>query len=143
MSYGQFCSFAHALELLGERWTLLVVRELLCGSTRFSDIQRGIPLPDQPLVVRVELTDHRPAHRRFLLLRRTEASLCTTNPGFPESVVVTTPTAALAAWWRGDATFPAAQRAGLRLEGRRALVRAFAGWFDRYMLAGVPAAAAA
>jgi DNA-binding HxlR family transcriptional regulator len=43
--YGQFCSFARALDLLGERWTLLVVREFLSGSTRFGEIQRGIP-PD-------------------------------------------------------------------------------------------------
>lgn len=42
-SYGQFCSFARALDLLGERWTLLVVRELLGGSTRFNDVRRGIP----------------------------------------------------------------------------------------------------
>src|SRR5215468_8574377 len=41
--YGQFCSIARAHEVLGGRWTLLVVRELLCGSTRFNDIQRGIP----------------------------------------------------------------------------------------------------
>jgi DNA-binding HxlR family transcriptional regulator len=41
--YGQFCSFARALDLLGERWTLLVVRELMHGSTRFNDIRRGIP----------------------------------------------------------------------------------------------------
>ncbi|MGO8991989.1 MAG: winged helix-turn-helix transcriptional regulator [Polyangiaceae bacterium] len=42
-SYGQFCSFARALDLLGERWTLLVVRELLGGSTRFNELRRGIP----------------------------------------------------------------------------------------------------
>lgn len=42
-SYGQFCSFARALDLLGERWTLLVVRELLGGSTRFNNLRRGIP----------------------------------------------------------------------------------------------------
>jgi len=41
--YGQFCSFARALDLLGERWTLLVVRELLCGSRRFGEVRRGIP----------------------------------------------------------------------------------------------------
>src|SRR5689334_21682387 len=41
--YGQFCSMARALELLGERWTLLIVRELLCGSGRFGDLRRGIP----------------------------------------------------------------------------------------------------
>lgn len=41
--YGQFCSAARAHEVLGGRWTLLVVRELLCGSRRFNDIRRGIP----------------------------------------------------------------------------------------------------
>src|SRR3954462_8176348 len=40
---GQFCSIARALDVLGERWSLLVVRGVLCGSHRFSDIQRGIP----------------------------------------------------------------------------------------------------
>src|SRR5262245_39235744 len=43
MSYGQFCAVARAHEVLGGRWTLLVVRELLCGSRRFNDIRRGIP----------------------------------------------------------------------------------------------------
>jgi DNA-binding HxlR family transcriptional regulator len=42
-SYGQFCSVARALDLLGERWTLLIVRELLSESSRFADVQRGIP----------------------------------------------------------------------------------------------------
>jgi DNA-binding HxlR family transcriptional regulator len=42
-SYGQFCSIARALDLLGERWTLLVVRELLCGGRTFGDVQRGVP----------------------------------------------------------------------------------------------------
>jgi DNA-binding HxlR family transcriptional regulator len=41
--YGQFCPVSKAAEILCERWTLLVVRELLCGSTRFRDIQRGVP----------------------------------------------------------------------------------------------------
>ena len=41
--YGQFCSVARAHEVLGGRWTLLVVRELLCGASRFNDIRRGIP----------------------------------------------------------------------------------------------------
>jgi DNA-binding HxlR family transcriptional regulator len=41
--YGQFCSVARAHEAIGGRWTLLVVRELLCGSRRFNEIRRGIP----------------------------------------------------------------------------------------------------
>lgn len=43
MQYGQYCPVAKALEVLGERWTLLIVRELLCGSTRFVELQRGLP----------------------------------------------------------------------------------------------------
>jgi DNA-binding HxlR family transcriptional regulator len=41
--YGQFCAVARAHEVLGGRWTLLVVRELLSGATRFNEIRRGIP----------------------------------------------------------------------------------------------------
>ena len=42
-TYGQFCPVAKAMELLDERWTLLVVRELLRGSTHFNDLRRGLP----------------------------------------------------------------------------------------------------
>ncbi len=42
-SYAQLCPIAHALDLVGERWTLLVVRELLLGPKRFSDLHVGLP----------------------------------------------------------------------------------------------------
>ena len=42
-TYGQFCPVAKAMEVLDERWTLLVVRELLAGSTRFNELRRGVP----------------------------------------------------------------------------------------------------
>jgi len=42
-SYGQFCPVAKAMELLDERWTLLVVRELLLGSRHFNALRRGLP----------------------------------------------------------------------------------------------------
>jgi DNA-binding HxlR family transcriptional regulator len=41
--YGQFCPVSMASEILCSRWTTLVVRELLCGSTRFNDLRRGLP----------------------------------------------------------------------------------------------------
>jgi DNA-binding HxlR family transcriptional regulator len=41
--YRDACGIAHALDLVGERWALLVVRELIFGSKRFSDLQRGLP----------------------------------------------------------------------------------------------------
>ena len=42
-SYGQFCPVAKAMEVLDERWTLLVVRELLLGSRHFNELRRGNP----------------------------------------------------------------------------------------------------
>ena len=42
-SYGQFCPVAKAAEVLCQRWALLVVREVLGGSTRFGELQRGLP----------------------------------------------------------------------------------------------------
>jgi DNA-binding HxlR family transcriptional regulator len=213
--YGQFCSMARAHEVLGGRWTLLVVREILSGSRRFNDIRRGIPrvsrtvlserlqalvlagaivrtdgphgpeytltaagqelaavvsalgtwgqrwlermpakedidfepllvdmqrrvrfaaLPREPLVVRFEV---RGQHRRFMLLRTTEASICDQNPGFPEPVCVRGPLAALVAWWRGDMSFVAARRMGLAIDGPKAFTRAFPTWFDRYAFAHI------
>ena len=41
--YGQFCPVAMAAEVLCCRWTVLVIRELLCGTTRFNDLRRGVP----------------------------------------------------------------------------------------------------
>lgn len=213
--YGQFCAIARAHEALGGRWSLLIVREILCGSRRFNDIRRGIPrisrtmlserlqelvlagavarsqgpqgpeyalteagrelaqlvgalatwgqrwlprhtaeedldlepllvdmrrrvrlsaLPKDPIVVRFEIKGYQP---RFMLLRQSEASLCTQNPGFPEPITVRGPLAALVAWWRGDASFLEAQRMGLKIEGPRAPVRAFPDWFELYMFAHI------
>lgn len=41
--YGQYCPVAKAAEVLGERWTLLIVRDLIMGAHRFTDLQRGLP----------------------------------------------------------------------------------------------------
>ncbi len=218
--YGQFCSVARAHEVLGGRWTLLVVRELLCGSRRFNDIRRGIPrisrtmlserlqelvligavarvdgghgpeydlteagkelvalvgalgswgqkwlprrpededldlepllidmqrrvraeaLPKDPIVVRFEIDGQR--QPRFMLLKASEVSLCTQNPGFPEALCVQAPLPALVAWWRGDTGFVEAQRMGLTVEGPKALARAFPDWFDRYLFSHIGPAA--
>ena len=40
--YGQFCGIARALELVGERWALLIVRDLLGGPKRYTDLQKGL-----------------------------------------------------------------------------------------------------
>lgn len=70
--YRQFCPVAKAAEVLGERWTILIIRELLMGTTRFSDFQRALSqisptlltkrlnqLQDCGLVIRKKLPEQR------------------------------------------------------------------------------------
>src|SRR5512147_2589462 len=42
-SYNQYCGLAYALDVVGERWTLLIVRELMAGPRRFKDLINGLP----------------------------------------------------------------------------------------------------
>ncbi|CUR61625.1 Helix-turn-helix HxlR type [metagenome] len=51
-SYSQFCPVAKAMELLDERWTLLVVRELVIGSEHFNELRRGLPRMSPTLLSR-------------------------------------------------------------------------------------------
>jgi DNA-binding HxlR family transcriptional regulator len=64
-TYGQFCPVAQAAEVLTERWTPLVIRELLAGSCRFNDIQRGVPLMSSAL-----LSERLKALERYGLVER-------------------------------------------------------------------------
>ncbi len=41
--YNQYCPVSRATEILGDRWTLLIVREMILGSHRFNEIERGLP----------------------------------------------------------------------------------------------------
>ena len=50
--YGQFCPVSVASEIFAERWTPLVLRELILGSTRFNDIHRGVPRMSRALLAR-------------------------------------------------------------------------------------------
>jgi len=50
VSYGQFCPVAKACEVFTERWNPLIVREMMMGSQRFSDIHRGVPLMSRSLL---------------------------------------------------------------------------------------------
>ena len=50
-AYGQFCPVALGAEIFAERWTPLIVRELLAGGRRFSDIHRGVPRISRNLLV--------------------------------------------------------------------------------------------
>ena len=50
--YGQMCPISKAAEVLGERWTILIIRELLLGTTRFSDFQRALSQISPTLLTR-------------------------------------------------------------------------------------------
>jgi DNA-binding HxlR family transcriptional regulator len=50
LKYGQFCPVAQALEVIGERWSLLIVRELMCGNYRFNELLYGLPLISRSLL---------------------------------------------------------------------------------------------
>ncbi len=69
-SYGQFCGFARAVEIVGERWAFLVVRDLLVGPKRFSDLHRGLPgIPTNILSTRLKELESAGVVRRRLLPR--------------------------------------------------------------------------
>lgn len=67
-SYGQFCGLARALDLVGERWALLLVRDLLVSPKRFTDLRNGLPkIPSNVLSTRLrELEDAGIVARRAL-----------------------------------------------------------------------------
>src|SRR5882757_10034070 len=53
--YGQFCGLARAVEVLGQRWTVLVLRDLLVGPRRYSDLLAGLPgIPTNVLASRLK-----------------------------------------------------------------------------------------
>lgn len=52
MEYGQFCPVAKTAEIIGEKWTLLIIRELLMAGSRFNELQRGLGLISPTLLSR-------------------------------------------------------------------------------------------
>ncbi len=73
-AYGQYCGFARALEVVGERWALLVVRDLLVEPKRFTDLLRGLPgIPSNVLTARLKELEHAGVVRRRVLPRPARA----------------------------------------------------------------------
>ena len=73
-AYGQYCGFARALEVVGERWALLVVRDLLVAPRRFTDLLRGLPgIPSNVLTTRLKELESAGVVRRRVLPRPARA----------------------------------------------------------------------
>ena len=209
--YNQYCPVSRASEILGDRWTLLIVREMILGSHRFNEIERGLPgisrsllasrlryledacvverlprgdskvadyhltqagrdlkpviealgawgvqsafgeptleeldpallvwkihqrinrdlLPERRTVVEFDFTGPRP-HRAWLLLERSEVSVCVTPPGFDSDLIVKADLAFFYRLWLGHVEYDAAIRSGaVVVEGLPALVREFPRW---------------
>jgi len=209
--YNQYCPVSRASEILGDRWTLLIVREMILGSHRFNEIERGLPgmsrsllasrlryledahvierlprgdskvaeyhltqagrdlkpviealgawgvqcafgeprleeldpvllvwkihqrinrelLPEQRTVVEFDFTGPRP-HRAWLLLQRSEVSVCVTPPGFDSDVVVTADLAFFYRLWLGYEEYDTAIRSGaVVVDGLPPFVREFPRW---------------
>lgn len=74
--YGQYCGLARALELVGERWALLIIRDLLVGPRRFSDLRKGLPrIPSNVLADRLKELERDGVVRRRLLPRPASATV--------------------------------------------------------------------
>jgi len=209
--YNQYCPVSRAAELLGDRWTLLIVREMILGSHRFNEIERGLPgisrsllaqrlrnltnagvvgrqpgirsklteyhltdagrdlkkviealgawgvqcafgeprqeeldpellvwkihqrinrelLPESRTVVELDFTGPRP-HRAWLVLQRSEVSVCVTPPGFDSDLVVRADLALFYRLWLGYVDYDAAIRSGaVVVDGSPALGRDFPRW---------------
>ena len=94
--YGQRCPVARALELVGDRWTLLLVRDLLGGTRRFQDLEASLPgIAPNILSDRLKLMEeHRLVRRRFYSDHPPRAAYDLTDKGRELGTVV----GALAAW---------------------------------------------
>ena len=94
--YGQPCPVAKTLELVGDRWTLLIVRDLLAGPRRFQDLQKSqVGIAPNILSDRVKLMEeHGLITRRFYSEHPPRAEYELTNKGRELGTVV----GALAAW---------------------------------------------
>jgi DNA-binding HxlR family transcriptional regulator len=74
--YHQFCPVAKAMELLDERWTMLIMRELLAGSCRFNELRRGLPTMSPTLLSK----RMQQLVRAGLVARRTDGGVVTYRP---------------------------------------------------------------
>jgi len=94
--YGQACPVAKSLELVGDRWTLLLVRDMLRGPRRFQDFQQSLPgIPPNILSDRLKLMEtHALVTRRLYSDHPPRAEYALTDKGRELGVVV----GALAAW---------------------------------------------
>lgn len=218
--YGQYCPMARAVEVLGDRWTLLIVRDLMGGTHHFNDLEHGLPgisrsllaqrlkrlqhegiieretvsnthktyyqltaagwelypivesltvwgakwafgdpeshelnpvlllwwmrgrvhselLPHHRVVIEFDFLEAKPRNL-WLIMQRSDVSVCMTHPGFETDIWVRADLNTLFQVWLGKVSFTDAERDDkLNLEARSDLVRAFPSWFALSPIAGI------
>jgi DNA-binding HxlR family transcriptional regulator len=131
--YGQFCPVAKAMELLDERWTILVIRELMLGSRHFSALQRGLPRISPTLLsarlrtlVRAGVVDRHAEGNRI--------SYSLTQAGQEQTDLRT-----LTEIWLGNLSWTAATKTGdLAVHASPSVRRAVPRWLTLSSFAAVP-----
>ncbi|HEY0168863.1 MAG TPA: winged helix-turn-helix transcriptional regulator [Jatrophihabitans sp.] len=80
-SYGQICGLSRALEIVGERWALLIIRDLMIGPKRFTDLRQGLPrIPTNVLSARLKELEHHGVLQRRILPRPATAVVYELTP---------------------------------------------------------------
>jgi hypothetical protein len=114
----------------GARWLEIEPRHVepayvLWATCRLVDLDK---VPAQGVVARFELRDD-PKQRFWMVMQRPRAEICTSYPGRPEDLIVTTDSETLVQWNLRRVTFQEAVRAGrCRIEGPPGLANAFSSW---------------
>ena len=88
--YGQYCPIAQALELIGDRWTLLIIRDMLTGTQHFTDLERGLPRISRALLSKrlKQLQDAGIVEKRFIDSQRRSTEYHLTEAGWELQDVV-------------------------------------------------------
>jgi hypothetical protein len=155
-TYGQYCPIARASEVLAERWTPIILRNLLLGSTTFSEITAGAPgisrtllttrlhswvswylvrerLPERRVIARFQFPGlPRKGGELWIIFDGDRSEVCRKDPGFEVELYVQVEPAALAEWHLGRIEWADALRAErIRVLGPATLARALPTWNRR------------
>lgn len=81
--YGQYCPIAQTLDIVGDRWTLLIIRDMLTGVSHFNDLERGLPGISRALLAKRlrYLEDSRIIEKRRHMSGRRTTEYCLTQAG--------------------------------------------------------------
>lgn len=129
MKYSQFCPVAKAMEVLGDRWTLLIAREVLMLYLERSIVREHLPGPQ--LVLQFEFTDLKTLRNWWLLADAAHVEVCEKDPGQDIDLYFTSTVKTMSDVWMGHRTYRDAMREGdLTIIGEAGLTRSMSRWLS-------------